>query len=90
MGPIDLFVHVCGFLAPAAFLALVLPPSTRLLLRGARGPAWPWQALGVFAAAAAVLALGLWYFGRDGKMATYAAVVVAAAAAQWLLVRAWK
>jgi hypothetical protein len=32
----------------------------------------------------AVLALGLWYYGRDGKMATYSAMVLAAASSQWL------
>ncbi|TFZ04013.1 hypothetical protein [Ramlibacter humi] len=90
MGPLDLLVHVCGFLAPAAFLALVLPPMARLMLRRLKGPAWPWQMLVVFAAAALVLGAGLWFFSRDGKMATYAAMVVVSAAAQWLLLRAWK
>lgn len=90
MGPLDFVVHFGGFLAPAAFLALVLPPLARLLLRRLKGPALPWQVLVVFVAAALTLAAGLWFFGRDGKMATYAAVVVVSAAAQWLLLRAWK
>ena len=38
----------------------------------------------------AALAAGLWYFGVDGKMATYAALVVAIASCQWLSGRAWK
>jgi hypothetical protein len=38
----------------------------------------------------AALAAGLWYFGRDGKMAAYAALVLAVASAQWLVARAWR
>jgi hypothetical protein len=33
------------------------------------------------------LALGLVYFGRDGKMATYLAMVLVGASAQWFLRR---
>jgi hypothetical protein len=38
----------------------------------------------------AVLAAGLWHFGVDGKMATYAGLVAAVATAQWLGSRGWK
>ncbi|TFZ05349.1 hypothetical protein EZ313_01350 [Ramlibacter henchirensis] len=89
MGPLDSLTHLAGFLAPAAFLALVLPAASRLLLRRGAGGYWLQAAL-VFIAAAAVLAGGLWWFGRDGKMATYAALALAAATAQWLAARAWK
>ena len=88
MGPIDFLLHLAGFLAPAAFLALVLPLLARLLLRTAPGFWKP--AIAVFLAGTAALAVGLWWFGRDGKMATYASVVLAAASAQWLASRAWK
>ena len=88
MGPIDFLLHLAGFLAPAAFLALMLPLMARLLVRTAPGFWKP--AIAVFLAATAALAVGLWWFGRDGKMATYAAVVLAAASAQWLASRAWK
>ena len=37
-----------------------------------------------FAAGLAVLAAGLWFFGRDGKMATYAALVIVMGTSQWL------
>jgi hypothetical protein len=36
------------------------------------------------------LTAGLLLFGHDGKMATYAALVLAAALCQWLLLRGWK
>ena len=89
MGPLDFLPHLAAFLAPAVFLALALPAASRLLLRRGAGGYWL-QALLVFLAVTAVLAAGLWYFGRDGKMATYAAAVIAAATAQWLAARAWK
>ena len=38
--------------------------------------AHPWRVWGVLSAVGvALLLLGLWYFGRDGKMATYTAMV---------------
>ena len=90
MGPLDLAVHVAGFLAPAVFLALALPLAARLLWRGRVGAPMAWQCLAVFAAGALVLLAGLWGFGRDGKMATYGSLVFAAASVQWLAVRGWK
>ena len=42
------------------------------------------------AASVMVLAGGLWMFGRDGKMSTYAAMVVVCATTQWVMARAWK
>jgi hypothetical protein len=38
----------------------------------------------------AVLLCGLWWFGRDGKMQTYAALALAVASSQWLLARGWR
>ena len=42
------------------------------------------------AAGLVALGAGLWWFGRDGKMATYAVLVVAVATAQWVVGRAWR
>jgi hypothetical protein len=91
MGPYDILLHLAGLLAPAAFLAVILPATCWLLLGSTRQrtPVWVQVAL-VFAGSAAVLAAGLWWFGRDGKMATYAAMVAAAATLQWLAVRGWR
>lgn len=91
MGPIDLLTHLMGFAAPACFLALVLPLAARLALRRSNAAVSYWgQAAWVLLAGVTVLAAGLWWFGRDGKMATYAVLVVAAASAQWLALRAWR
>jgi hypothetical protein len=37
-----------------------------------------------------VLLVGLWWWGVDGKMATYAALVGVVASCQWLFSRAWR
>jgi hypothetical protein len=91
MGPSDLILHAAGFAAPAAFLALLLPLASRLFHRATAGrTSWWLQAALVFVAGVAVLAGGLWWFGTDGRMATYGALVLVAASTQWLAVRAWR
>jgi hypothetical protein len=90
MGPLDLLPHLLGFMAPAFFLALALPTAARWLLRRPAPMAWWLQVAVVFAAGLLVLGAGLWWFGRDGKMATYAALVAVAASVQWLAMRAWR
>ncbi len=37
-----------------------------------------------------VLTAGLWYFGRDGMVATYALLVVCMATCQWVMARGWR
>jgi hypothetical protein len=39
---------------------------------------------------ALVLLAGLWWFGRDAKMATYTALVLVMALCQWVLSRGWR
>ena len=87
---LELLRHGAGFLAPALVVAVLVATAGRLVLPASgRGP-W-WLSLGLNAlAGAAVLATGLWYFGRDGKMATYAALVLVGATVQWLSGRAWR
>ena len=91
MNALDLLLHALSFAAPALAVALLLAVLGRWLLpKGAERPGW----LGLFAlnfvAGLAVLGLGLWYFGHDGKMATYAALVLAMASCQWLAGRGWR
>ncbi|CAN7245338.1 hypothetical protein LJR074_001000 [Acidovorax sp. LjRoot74] len=90
MGPLDILNHLLNFVAPAAFVALLLVWGGRLL--GAKGAAlaiWRQWAV-VFVVGLVVLAAGLALWGRDGKMLTYAALVVAMATCQWCLLRGWK
>lgn len=90
MGPLDILNHLLNFMAPAAFVALALVLCGRLFGANGRALAGWRQFTAVFAVGLVVLAGGLALWGRDGKMLTYAALVVAAATCQWLLVRGWK
>jgi hypothetical protein len=91
VGFLDLLDHLLSFAAPALAVALLVTLGARLVLpRTDGGPGW-WARLAINCAAGlAALAAGLWYFGRDGKMATYALLVVTVATAQWLTARAWR
>ena len=91
MGPLEFLLHFFSFLLPALVVALLVAAGSRLVLpRGSARLGW-WAGVALnFAVGAVVLVLGLWTFGRDGKMATYAALVAAIATAQWLNARGWR
>jgi hypothetical protein len=91
LGFTDLLVHALSFAAPALAVALLVTLLAPLVLpRKGAGPGW-WARFAINCAAGlAALGAGLWYFGRDGKMATYACLVLAVATAQWLTARAWR
>ena len=84
MGPLDALWHVMNlFLLPLA-LGAAASACTKLLWRRELS-AVPWRRLAVPACAACALVVlaGLVVFGRDGKMATYAAMVTACALTLW-------
>jgi hypothetical protein len=84
MGPLDAVWHLLNFFAPALGVGLLAALAAKLLWRRELG-AVRWQRLAGFAGAAgAVVSIGgLIVFGRDGRMATYAMLVVASAVALW-------
>ena len=91
MGPLDILNHLLNFAAPAASLALLLAVAGRMFRsKSPLALSLPAQAAIVFIVGVVVLAAGLVFFGRDGKMATYAALVLACGSAQWLLGRGWR
>ena len=91
MAPLDLFNHLLNFVAPAFAVGFFCALLGRVTMRKAAGtPAWWLQGAINFAVGAAVLAAGLVVFGRDGKMATYAALVLACGTSQWLLAGGWR
>jgi len=87
--------HLLNFMAPAALLAGLLVLLARLFsgFFRSKGPLvhalWA-QAAIVFIANLGVLTAGLLFFGHDGKMLTYAGLVLGAALCQWVLLRGWK
>ena len=84
MGPLDVFWHLANLLAPALGLALIAPTLAKLLWRDAlRSRPWARLAGWVFAADAGVVLAGLALLGRDGRMTTYAAMVITTAAVLW-------
>lgn len=91
MGFLDQSIHLLNFAAPAVALALLMPLIGRLVMPGrGAGLGFLAQAVIGLVTCLAILALGLWWWGRDGKMLTYAAMATASASAQWLMSRGWK
>ena len=86
----DILLHFLGFVAPAFFVALAVVFGGRLLGGGPIRLRWWVQFAINFTIGVGVSVAGLWHFGVDGKMATYAALAGAVATAQWLGTRGWK
>ena len=87
----DLLLHLLNFMAPAAFVSAVTVALSRLAHKKQVALMGLWPQLAVnFSICVSVLLAGLWFFGRDGKMATYAALVVLSAGCQWVMVRGWR
>lgn len=80
----DAFWHLTNFFAPAVVLGAFAAALAKLFWRRELGGAgvfrlWAWASTG----AAAVSVAGLAWFGQDGRIATYAAMVLTCAAAIW-------
>lgn len=84
MGPLDALWHLLNFFAPAVGVALFTAVvAKRVWRRDLAAVSWRQLLLWGFGAGAVALVAGLVAFGRDGKMATYAMLVVATALALW-------
>jgi hypothetical protein len=91
MSALDLLIHLLNFAAPAFYVALLLALLFRLAMHGRSAAVRLWVQVAVtFAAGLAVLVAGLLYFGHDGRIATYAALVVVCGTTQWWLLRGWR
>lgn len=84
MGPWSLLIHLANFILPALALGLGLALLAPVFMQK------PASARTVIAqtainsiAGVLALAAGLVFFGNDGKMATYGALVLASGSAQW-------
>lgn len=84
MEPLDFLNHLVNLFVPAIALAAVAAALAKLAWR-AELAAQAWWRLAVLAAAAnmVVTTAGLMGFGRDGRMATYAAMVLATGITLW-------
>ena len=87
--------HLLNLVAPAALMALLLAAFFRLFpgffkQKQASPHAWWTQAAINFVVGAGVLTMGLVLLGRDGRMLTYVALVLAMALGQWCQAGGWK
>ncbi len=80
----DTFWHIANFFAPALFVGLLAAAMAKAIWRRElAGVGWLRLAAWAGAAMAAVSIAGLVVFEHDGKMVTYAAMLLACAAALW-------
>jgi hypothetical protein len=91
MGPLDLLNHLLNFVAPALVVGILVCLSARVSMRRTPTglPLGKQMVLNVVVGTAA-MAGGLLIFGRDGKMASYAALVICCATSQWCLSGSWR
>jgi hypothetical protein len=84
LGPLDLVWHIGNLFAVPVLMGLMAAALAKGLWRQPLR-AVPWLALALWASAACCLVTlaGLWWFGRDGRMATYLLTLPACALALW-------
>ncbi|MDQ0568609.1 TRAP-type C4-dicarboxylate transport system permease small subunit [Variovorax paradoxus] len=91
MSLLDLLNHLLNFVAPALAVGFLCALMGRVFVRRAAGvPSWWIQGAINAGVGALVLLGGLVFFGRDGAMATYAALVLACGTSQWWVSGAWR
>ena len=90
MSLLDLLNHLLNFVAPALAVGFLCALMGRAFRRKAGGRAWWAQGAINSGVGALVLLGGVVLTGRDGAMATYAALVVACGTSQWLVSDGWR
>ena len=81
--------HLVGLLLPALAMAVCMPLAGRWVM-GPGGPTWLKRALLHALAGTLVLVLGLVLQGHDGRMATYAVLVLVSGSLEWAMHRGWR
>jgi hypothetical protein len=91
MGVVDLFLHALNFMLPAACVACLVTLSGQLFKKNRPVVDGLNSRIAInFVVCMGVLVAGLIITGRDGKMLTYLAMVLASATAQWILSGGWR
>jgi hypothetical protein len=86
MNFIDAVLHLLNFCAPAGVVALLICVAGRFLSKKRPVPGIFIQQFAIhFIVCLGVLLVGLILTGRDGKMYTYLAMVLASGSVQWWL-----
>ena len=83
---LDILLHIANLFTPALALGAIAAALAKLAWRRemARRPWWM-LATATAATSALITLAGLAFFGRDGRMATYVAMVLGASATLWWL-----
>ncbi len=87
MNVLDGVFHAVNFVAPAVVVGFLLAMAQLLSVRSVSFRAILRQAIVNSGVSLVVLLAGLLWFGRDGKMATYAVMVLACASCQLFVSR---
>ncbi|MDP1687621.1 hypothetical protein [Hydrogenophaga sp.] len=82
---LSFLAHLAGFVAPALGVGLLLWAGLRIRRKGRPGFGAAMQLSVLCVAGVLVLLAGLAFFGRDGKIATYAALVLSQGTVAWWL-----
>lgn len=84
MGPIDALWHLLNFFAPAVGVGLLTALMAKMLWhRSLKSVSLKRMMVWATAGSTITLLAGLIVFGRDGKMLTYGAMVLACALSVW-------
>ena len=91
MPAFDFFNHLLNFVAPACVVALILALAVRCSGR-AQHALLPWGSMLAINAllGTLVLALGTVWTGQDGRVGTYALLVLSMGTCQWWLAGGWR
>jgi hypothetical protein len=88
MSPLDTLIHLLNFAAPAFGVGVIVSGFSHFFMKNrASGFALYAQAAINFVVCLLALTAGLWFFGRDGAMATYVAMLMCVATSQWVMNR---
>ena len=88
MGALDFLVHILNFAAPAVVIALLVTALARIIWRKKAFAHVLYREFAINIIVCLFLSLAsLWYFGRDGTITGYAALVAGCATSQWWLLR---
>jgi hypothetical protein len=86
-------LHILNSILPAVFvgglLAVIAPLALRIKAKRTRQQVMRQWLINAIVGIVA-LALGLWFYGVDGKMMSYTALVLACGVSQFVQLRAWR
>ncbi|MGV0961175.1 MAG: hypothetical protein ACOYB1_15205 [Limnohabitans sp.] len=84
----QLLLHLFNFVLPAVAMAALMPWAGRWVMGSGGAPVRRRMAIHALAGVL-VLVAGLVLQGQDGKMSTYAVLVLVAATTEWAMHRGW-